>query len=174
MSNAERPPAPTPELDGKLLIPAVARFRGPIWWKSIWQSGTTLGAFAIVWAAMYAGEAISYWLTLGLAVVAPGLVVRIFIIQHDCGHGSFFRSRRANDALGMVCSLITLAPYAHWRRQHAGHHAHWNNLDHRYSGIDFYSSCITVAEYRALSPFRRVFLRCAYHPLVSTILLPPL
>jgi omega-6 fatty acid desaturase (delta-12 desaturase) len=162
------------ELDGKKLLPEVARFRGPIWWKSVWQSGTTLGAFAVVCAAMYATIAISYWLTLGLAVVAAGLVVRIFIIQHDCGHGSFLRSRRANDVLGVVCSLITLAPYANWRRQHAGHHAHWNNLDRRYSGIDFYSSCMTVAEYRALPPLRRFFLRCAYHPLVSAILLPPL
>jgi omega-6 fatty acid desaturase (delta-12 desaturase) len=133
-----------------------------------------LAAFAIVCGAMYAGAAVSYWLTLGLAVLAAGLVVRIFIIQHDCGHGSFFQSRRANDALGVVCSLITLAPYAHWRRQNAGHHAHWNNLDRRYSSIDFYSSCTTVAEYCALSPLRRVILRCAYHPLVSTILLPPL
>jgi omega-6 fatty acid desaturase (delta-12 desaturase) len=107
-------------------------------------------------------------------VVAAGLVVRIFIIQHDCGHGSFFRSRFANDAVGMLCSVITLAPYAHWRRQHAGHHAHWNNLDRRFSGIDIYSSCMTVSEYLALSPLRRFVLRCAYHPLVSAILLPPL
>jgi omega-6 fatty acid desaturase (delta-12 desaturase) len=123
---------------------------------------------------MYVSAALSYWLTLSLAVVAAGLVVRIFIIQHDCGHGSFFRSRTANDALGTVCSLITLAPYAHWRRKHAGHHAHWNNLDRRFSGLDIYSSCMTVAEYRGLSPSRRLVLRCAYHPLMSAILLPPL
>jgi omega-6 fatty acid desaturase (delta-12 desaturase) len=174
MSNAGHAEAPAAAPDRKRLLPAVARFRGAIWWQSVWQSATTLGAFAIVWVAMYAGVAISYWLTLALAAIAAGLVVRIFIIQHDCGHGSFFRSRRANDALGTLCSLITLAPYAHWRRQHAGHHAHWNNLDRRQSGIDFYSSCMTVAEYRALPPLRRLFLRCAYHPLVSAILLPPL
>lgn len=91
-------------------------------------------------------------LTLGLAVVAAGFVVRIFVIQHDCGHGSFFKSRRANEALGRLCSIITFTPYTHWRRQHAGHHAVWNNLDRRWSGSDIYSTCLTVAEYRALTP----------------------
>jgi omega-6 fatty acid desaturase (delta-12 desaturase) len=156
------------------LLPAVARFRGPVLRQSVWQCSSTLGAYIAVSAAMYASVAISYWLTLGFAFLAAGLVVRIFIIQHDCGHRSFFRSRRANNALGMVCSIVTMAPYAHWRRQHAGHHAHWNNLDRRYSGLDIYSSCMTVAEYRALSRPRRFVLRSAHHPLVSAILLPPL
>ncbi len=161
-------------LDRRQLHSAVARFRGPVLWKSIWQSASTLFAFVAACALMHVSAAVSYWLTLCLAVLAAGLVVRIFIIQHDCGHGSFFRSRRANDCLGMICSVITLTPYAHWRRQHAGHHAHWNNLDRRLSGVDIYSSCMTVAEYRALSPLRRFVMRCAYHPLVSGILLPPL
>jgi omega-6 fatty acid desaturase (delta-12 desaturase) len=174
MSDGERRPAPAIEVTRERLLPKVARYRGPVLRKSLWQAASTFAAFAIVCAAMYASAAISYWLVPGLALLAAGLVVRIFIIQHDCGHGSFFRSRRANDALGMVCGVITLTPYAHWRRQHAGHHAHWNNLDRRFSGVDIYSSCMTVAEYRALSPLRRVVLRCAYHPLVSAILLPPL
>jgi omega-6 fatty acid desaturase (delta-12 desaturase) len=113
-------------------------------------------------------------MTLCLSVVAAGLVVRIFVIQHDCGHGSFFRSRRANDALGMICSVITLTPHMHWRRQHAGHHSNWNNLDRRSSGIDIYSSCLTVTGYRALAPVRRLLYRLVYNPLVSSVLLPPL
>jgi omega-6 fatty acid desaturase (delta-12 desaturase) len=106
--------------------------------------------------------------------VAAGFVVRIFVIQHDCGHGSFFKSRRANDALGLLCSIITLTPYAHWRRQHAGHHAVWNNLDRRLSGSDIYSTCLTVAEYRSLTLWGRLFYRLARHPLVSVVILPPL
>ncbi|TVR77925.1 MAG: fatty acid desaturase [Rhodospirillales bacterium] len=117
---------------------------------------------------------VSSWITAALAVVTAGFIVRIFIIQHDCGHGSFFRSRRANDVVGMLCSLFTLVPYSMWRRQHSGHHAHWNELDHRMSGIDIYSTCLTVDEYRALSRWRRVVWRIMLHPAVSLLLLPPL
>jgi omega-6 fatty acid desaturase (delta-12 desaturase) len=114
------------------------------------------------------------WVTLALSVVTAGFIVRIFIIQHDCGHGSFLRSRRANDAVGMLCSLFTLTPYRMWMRQHAGHHAHWNNLDHRMSGIDIYSTCLTVNEYHALPRWRRGLWRTMLHPVVSLLLLPPL
>ena len=174
MNDAAPGAAPTSNIDSTYLLGAVARFRGPMLRKSVWQCASTLGAFAAVYVAMYVAEPISCWLTLSLAAIAAALVVRIFIIQHDCGHGSFFRSRRANDILGTACSLVTLAPYEHWRRQHAGHHAHWNNLDRRFSSVDIYSSCITVAEYRALPVLRRFVLRCAYHPLMSVVVLPPL
>ena len=153
---------------------ATAGFQRPVLWKSLWQAGSSLVSFIAVCALMYWSVSFSYWMTLGLAVLAAGLVVRIFVIQHDCGHGSLFRSRRANDLLGMVCSIVTLTPYAHWRRQHAGHHATWNNLDRRPSGIDIYSSCLTVAEYRALPGLRRLFYRLVHHPLISSFLLPPL
>ena len=153
---------------------ATARFQAPVLWKSLWQAGSSLVLFIAVCALMYLSVPVSYWLTLCLAVLAAGLVVRIFVIQHDCGHGSFFISRGANDALGMICSIFTLTPYAHWRRQHAGHHANWNNLDRRSSGIDIYSSCLTVAEYRALPRWRRLFFRLVHHQLVASVLLPPL
>ncbi len=153
---------------------AAARFQAPVLWKSLWQAGSSLIPFIAICALMYSSVAVSYWLTLSLAVLGAGFVVRIFVIQHDCGHGSFFRSRRANDALGLICSLVTLTPYAHWRRQHAGHHANWNNLDRRLSGADIYSSCLTVSEYRALKPTARLFYRLTRHPLVSSIVLPPL
>src|SRR5216683_8378931 len=95
--------------------------------------------------------------------------------QHDCGHGSFFRSRWANELIGSLCSLMTLTPYAFWRRQHARHHGSWNNLDRRAaSGLDIYSSCLTVAEYRALGRWRRRLVRLANHPIVANLLLPPL
>jgi omega-6 fatty acid desaturase (delta-12 desaturase) len=108
-----------------------------------------------------------------LAVAAAGFLVRIFIIQHDCGHGSFFRSRAANDAVGMLCSLVTFTPYLMWRRQHAGHHSHWNNLDRRVSGTDIYSGCLTLDEYRRLSGPRRRLYRLMQHPVVSWLVLPP-
>jgi omega-6 fatty acid desaturase (delta-12 desaturase) len=152
----------------------VARFQVPVLWRSLLQIATSFGGFFATCAAMYALGDISYWIALALAPLAASFLVRIFIIQHDAGHLSFFRSRGANHVIGVVCSLLTLTPYAPWRRQHAGHHAIWNDLDRRQSGADIYSSCLTVAEYRALSPWRRRWYGVTRHPLVSNVLLPPL
>lgn len=152
----------------------LAGHQAPILGKSLWQLVTTFGLFIAICVAMYLSLGVSYWLTLGLSVLAAGFVVRIFIIQHDCGHGSFFRSRRANNVVGTLCGLVTFTPYAHWRRQHAGHHAMWNNLDRRESGVDIYSTCLTVAEYRARSLLRRAWYRIVRHPVVTLVLLPPL
>src|SRR6185503_18132995 len=139
------------------------------------QITTSFGGFFATCAAMYACFEVSAWIALPLSIVAAGFLVRIFIIQHDCGHGSFFKSRRANDLIGTICSLMTLTPYAFWRRQHARHHGSWNNLDRRAaSGLDIYSSCLTVAEYRRLGSGRRRLYRWAYNPVVSHLILPPL
>lgn len=142
--------------------------------RSLWQLISTVLAFAAVCAGMYFSLAVSYALTLGLSVLAAGLLVRIFIIQHDCGHGAFFRSKWANHAVGSLCGLLTLTPYAHWRRQHAGHHAMWNNLDRRETGVDIYSTCLTVEEYKARGPKWRFWYRLVRNPLVTLVLLPPL
>ncbi|MGF1626367.1 MAG: fatty acid desaturase [Alphaproteobacteria bacterium] len=150
-----------------------APFQAPQPAQSVAQIATSFGGFLIVCAAMYFTVAPSIWLTLGLSVLAAGFLVRIFIIQHDCGHGAFFRSRTANQVLGFICGLLTLTPYHSWKRQHAGHHGIWNNLDRRQSGVDIYSSCMTVAEYRALSRGRQFLYRIVRHPLVSNIVLPP-
>jgi omega-6 fatty acid desaturase (delta-12 desaturase) len=152
----------------------LAAHQAPVLRRSLGQMATTFLPFFALIAAMYALIDISPWLSLALAVPAAGLIVRIFIIQHDCGHGAFFRSRAANEWLGRFCGLITLTPYANWRRQHANHHAMWNNLDHRRSGADIYSTCLTVAEYRALSPLQRWGHRAMRHPLIAQLLLPPL
>jgi omega-6 fatty acid desaturase (delta-12 desaturase) len=162
-----------PETDAQLRA-AVARFRFPSQPRAIWQVVSTFAGFLGVCAMMYASFGLSYWLTLGLAVPGAGFTVRLFIIQHDCGHGSFFASRRANAVLGRLCSLVTFTPFANWRRQHAGHHAVWNNLDRRDSGADIYSTCLTVSEYRALSPRRRFLYRLSRHPVLTGLLLPPL
>ena len=93
----------------------------------------------------------------------------------DCGHRSLCRARRANDLLGRFCSLLTLTPYAQWRRHHAKHHGAWNDLDRRNAhGRDIYSSCLTVAEYNALGTWRRQLHRTAKHPAISLLVLPPL
>ncbi len=152
----------------------VAQFQAPILRKSVSQLTTSFGGFFGTCAAMYALMDVSAWMALALAPLAAGFLVRIFIIQHDCGHLAFFRSRRANDILGFACSLLTLTPYASWRRQHAGHHGVWNDLDRRQSGADIYSSCLTVAEYVALSPRQRRWYRMTRHPFVANVLLPPL
>ncbi len=140
------------------------------------QIGTTLLPLVAMVAAMQAGLAHGWWwLVPALALPAAALTVRAFIIQHDCGHGSFLPSRLANDAVGRFCSLLTFTPYAHWRRQHAQHHGTWNHLDRRDGrGGDIYSTCLTVSEYLALGPWQRRWHRWLRHPAVALLLLPPL
>lgn len=161
-----------PDLRG--LRRAVDAFRTPSLRRSLAQFASTLAAYVAVNAAMYAALRLSIWLTLLLAIPAAGLVVRLFIIQHDCGHGSFFRSKRANAWLGSFCSLITFTPFAFWRRQHNEHHGAFNNLDRRGSGLDLYSTCATLREYQAFTPVKRFAYRLSRHPAVTQVLLPPL
>lgn len=142
--------------------------------RAVLQLVSTFLPFLALLAAMYLTAHVSFWLTLALAVPAAAFVVRIFILQHDCGHGALFGSKRVNDWVGRMCSLVTLTPYQHWRRQHAGHHANWNNLDRRESGADIYSSCLTTAEYHRLSRRKRAAYRIVRHPLIAHLLLPPL
>jgi omega-6 fatty acid desaturase (delta-12 desaturase) len=141
-----------PALVPRKLVSQLKPFSRPHTVRSIWELAITLVPFFGIVSAMLAAINAGYLIALALAPLAGLLLLRIFIIQHDCGHGAFFRTRRSNDTLGIICSLVTLAPYAAWKRQHAGHHGVWNNLDQRQSGLDIYSSCLTVAEYRALTP----------------------
>jgi acyl-lipid omega-6 desaturase (Delta-12 desaturase) len=157
------------------MLSGTTPFQTPILARSVAQLATSFGGFFGVCVLMYMCLRLSIWLALPLSVLAAGFLVRIFIIQHDCGHGSFFRSRRANNILGSLCSLMTLAPYDFWRRQHVRHHGSWNNLDRRAaSGLDIYSSCLTIAEYVRLRPWRRRLYRLANNPVVSHLVLPPL
>jgi omega-6 fatty acid desaturase (delta-12 desaturase) len=149
-------------------------YEGAVLRRSLWQMANSFLPFMALCGLMYWTLPVSVGLTVALAPVAAGFGIRIFIIQHDCGHGSFFRSRAANSAVGMLCSLFTFTPYFMWRRQHAGHHSNWNNLDQRTSGVDIYAGCLTVAEYRDLSGPRRLLYRMSQHPVISLLLLPPL
>jgi omega-6 fatty acid desaturase (delta-12 desaturase) len=160
----------------KDLREAALPFQRPASRIALFQVATTILPLLLATAAMHAGLAIGWWWVVPLlALPAAGLTVRTFIIQHDCGHGSFLPSRRANDLLGRLCGVLTLTPYAHWRRQHAQHHGTWNDLDRRDGrGSDIYSTCLTVAEYQALSPWARRWHRLVRHPVVTLLLLPPI
>ena len=103
------------------------------------------------------------WFALLLSVPAAAFLVRLFMIQHDCGHRAFFRSPRLNDLLGHALGVLTLTPYGYWRRAHNIHHATSGNLDKRGTGD---VSVLTVREYRALPRWRRLAYRLYRHPLV--------
>ncbi len=139
-----------------------ALFKGSVASKAWTQVATTAIPFVLIIAAMFATVNTAYWITLLLAIPAGGLLVRFFIIQHDCGHGSFFSSRAANDAMGRAMSVLTLAPYGLWRREHAQHHATSGNLEKRGVGD---ITTLTVKEYMALSPRARLVYRIYRHPL---------
>lgn len=136
---------------------------------SLWQVLNTLIPYAVLWYLMYRSFAVSYWLTLPLAVLAAGLQVRLFIIFHDCGHGSFFKSRRANDAVGILTGWLTLTPYHHWRWEHARHHSTAGDLDRRGRG-DMWT--LTVQEYLEASRWQRFAYRLARNPFVLFVLAP--
>jgi omega-6 fatty acid desaturase (delta-12 desaturase) len=159
----------------RALLASLAAFQTPSMRHSVGQLVVTAGAYVGLTTLMYyAVLQHAAWLALLLTIPAAGFVVRLFIIQHDCGHSAYFRSQRMNDAVGWLCSLATFTPYANWRRQHAGHHAVWNNLDQRHAGADIYSACLTVQEYLALPRSRQFWYRAARHPFVAQLLLPPL
>ncbi len=170
---ASRARAGTAQPVRRALLSEVTAYQAPLPASAACQLAITVMAWIAVLVMMYAALRFSVLAAWGLAPVAGGLLVRIFIIQHDCGHGSYVRSRRVNDAIGWMCSLATLTPYGNWRVQHAHHHAAWNNLDRRGGRFDIYSSCLTVAEYRALPPLRRLAHRVMLHPLVAQVALPP-
>lgn len=153
-------------------------FQTPTWREGLWQIATSLPPLiGIVVLMHYLLAAGTWWgavLLAPCAVLGAGFVVRIFIIQHDCGHGSFFASKLANDVTGFLCGVVTFTPYANWARQHAGHHATWNNLDRRHTGADIYSTCVTVAEFNAMTPRSRLVLRLVRTPIVYLGLIPPL
>jgi omega-6 fatty acid desaturase (delta-12 desaturase) len=143
---------------------AFARYREPRHGRSIFEIAVTLVPFVALWALAWAAVHFGYWeLTLFLAVPAAGFLVRLFMIQHDCGHGSFFRYRLANDWVGRFLGVLTLTPYDDWRRAHAMHHANSGHLDRR--GIGDINT-LTVREFQALSVWGQLCYRLYRNPLV--------
>jgi len=147
-------------------------FQTPQLGRALWQAVSTFGLYFALTAVMYASVKVSLWLTLVLAIPYGGLMVRIFIFQHDCGHDSFFANALHNRMLGRLCSLVTFTPFAWWRRVHARHHVTYNNLDRRGCPADFYTDCLTVAEYEKLSAFKQGVYRVSHNPVLIHLLQP--
>ncbi len=131
--------------------------------KSIWQLVNTLVLYIILWVLMVLSLEVSYWLTLVLSVFAGGMVVRLFIIFHDCGHGSFFKSSKANHWVGSILGVLVFTPYFFWRQSHAVHHATAGNLDKRGVG-DVWT--MTVNEYLEAPTWKRFIYRAYRNPVL--------
>ena len=149
--------------DARDWTPLLHRYREPDHLRSMLEILITAVPFIVLWVLMWASLSLSYWLSLVIAVPAAGFLVRLFMIQHDCGHGTFFRHRWVNNWLGRAIGVLTLTPYDHWRRSHAIHHASSGNLERR--GIGDINT-LTVREYLRLSRWRRLGYRLYRNPIV--------
>lgn len=147
----------------------VSRYNKPDTQKSIWQIVNSLGPYLLLWAAMYYSLQISYFLTLGLAILAAAFLVRVFIIFHDCGHGSFFRSKKINKIVGTILGSLVFTPYDRWHLDHAIHHKTVGNLDKRGNGDVM---TLTVEEYEKSSRGKKIFYRLYRNPLILFAVAP--
>ena len=148
---------------------SVAQYQKPSLWRTSWQIVNTLGSYAVLWYLMFLSINVSWWLTVPLAVLAGGLLIRTFIIFHDCGHGSCFKTQRANSICGFICGVLTFTPYYRWRWEHARHHATSGNLDRRGIG-DIWT--LTVQEYLGAPRWKRFAYRVVRNPLVLFVIGP--
>lgn len=149
--------------DARDWVRILSTYRDPSPRRSTFELGVTLGPFVLLWALAWWSLSVSLWLTLGLSLINAAFLLRLFAIQHDCGHGAFFKSRALSDWLGRVIGVLTLTPYDVWRRAHSMHHNSSGNLTRRGMGD---ITTLTVTEYRALSPLKRLMYRLYRHPIV--------
>lgn len=150
-------------------LDVVQGYRKPYLPRSVFEIAVTIVPFVALWGAAYAALSISYLLTLVVCLFAATFLVRIFLVQHDCGHGAFFKKRLTNDWVGRVLGILTFTPYDVWKRSHALHHAHSGNLDHR--GIGDIET-LTVEEYRSRSRWGQFWYRLYRHPMTMFIIGP--
>ncbi|HEY6895092.1 MAG TPA: fatty acid desaturase [Rhodanobacteraceae bacterium] len=145
-------------------VRALSGFRTPSDARAAFELAVTALPFALLWALTWYVEVRGmYWAAVPLSILASGFLVRLFLIQHDCGHAAFFATRKANDWLGRALGVLTLTPYAHWQRAHAEHHATHANLDRRGTGdVD----TLTVDEYLARPLLGRLRYRLYRNPIV--------
>jgi omega-6 fatty acid desaturase (delta-12 desaturase) len=148
---------------------AIEKFREPSTPRALWQVANTFIPYAALWAAMYWTWHHALWLTVPLAVLAGLFLVRIFIIFHDCGHGSFLRSPAANTVVGIAAGILTFTPYYQWRWEHAIHHGTAGHLDKRGIG-DIWT--MTVQEYLESGRWQRFAYVLARNPIVLFLLAP--
>jgi omega-6 fatty acid desaturase (delta-12 desaturase) len=147
----------------------VMKYNHPDLFKSIWQIINSVIPFILVYYFMYRSLEYSYVYTLLLAVLASGFLIRIFIIFHDCGHRSFFKTKKANDIVGKIMGILVFTPYSRWNHQHAIHHATSGNLDKRGIG-DVWT--MTVEEYKNATPKQRFSYRAYRNPFIMFLLGP--
>jgi acyl-lipid omega-6 desaturase (Delta-12 desaturase) len=144
-------------------LKVLAKYREPSHARSFFEIAVTLIPFMALWAAAWYTYQTSFWLALPIMLVASGFLVRLFLIQHDCGHGSFFKSKALNDGFGRLMAVFTVTPYAEWKHSHAMHHASSGDLDHRgFGDID----TMTISEYEASSTLRKIQYRLYRNPLI--------
>ncbi len=149
--------------DAREWIKVLSKYRDPSVARSSFELAVTLGPFVVLWALAWWSLSISGWLTLAISMCNAAFLLRLFAIQHDCGHGAFFNNRSVSDWVGRALGVVTLTPYDVWRRTHSVHHSASGNLGRRGMG-DVHT--LTVAEYKALSPLRKFHYRLYRHPIV--------
>ena len=147
----------------------LAFYREPNQLRSSFELGVSLVPFVGLWALAWWSLSVSYWVAFGLSVVNAAFLLRLFAIQHDCGHGSFFKKRAVSDWVGRAIGVITLTPYDVWRRTHSIHHSSSGNLAQR--GIGDIAT-LTVTEYNDRSPLSRFIYRLYRHPITLFGLAP--
>ena len=151
------------QIDDRSWQKVITKYNHPDLRKSIWQICNSIIPYFVLWYLMVQSLKISYAITLLLTIIACGFLVRIFIIFHDCGHGSFFKTKKVNDTVGMICGILAFTPYYKWHNQHYGHHATALNLDKRGIG-DVWT--MTVNEYKSSSKSKRFVYRAFRNPFV--------
>lgn len=143
-------------------VKILANYREPDALRSSFELAVTVVPFVLLWALAWWALSYSYWLAFAISVLNAAFLLRLFTIQHDCGHGAFFKSRQLSDWIGRTIGVLTLTPYDVWRRTHSEHHSAAGNLDKRGMG-DVHT--LTVAEYQALSPLWKLHYRLYRSPL---------
>lgn len=157
--SGQRPETSSPKDWVKIL----SIYRDPSSLRSAYELGVTVGPFVLLWTLAWVSLSVSYWLTLAISTANAAFLLRLFAIQHDCGHGAFFNNRTVSDWLGRVLGVLTLTPYDVWRRTHSIHHSSSGNLGRRGIG-DIHTK--TVAEYQDLTPLNRLMYRLYRNPIV--------
>jgi omega-6 fatty acid desaturase (delta-12 desaturase) len=147
----------------------LSKYREPILWRSLFELAVTLVPFFALWTLAWLALSVSPWLAAAIALVNGLFLVRLFAIQHDCGHAAFFANRQLSDWTGRALGVLTLTPYDVWKRTHAIHHSASGNLDQRGMG-DIMT--LTVAEYNARSAWGKFLYRCYRSPLVLFVIGP--
>ena len=151
------------DIPARVWMSTLTRYRRPDYKLGLLEILVTVVPFLLLCFAAWYSLSISYWLSLAICVPTAAFLVRLFMIQHDCGHGSFFRRKATNDWLGRILGVVTITPYYVWRRGHAIHHATHGNLDERGVGdID----TLTVREYQNFSRFEQIKYRIYRHPII--------